>query len=120
TGAWWSLPLLLGGRRALLGGGLAGGGAAGGGLLRRGLGGLLGEQVVGALGGDRLHGVVPAQRGVRRPVGDVRAEASVLDDHWLAAGRVLPELAQRRPGGLPAAALGLLVQLEGLLEGDLE
>ena len=107
--------------------------AALGGLLRRGLlaGGLLrgplhrtpgppvGQQLGGALVGDRQHVVALAQAGVGLAVGDVRAESAVLDHHRLARRRVGAQLAQRRRrGALPATAFRLGVDLQRLVERD--
>src|SRR5690606_34147816 len=108
----------LGGR--LLGRGLLRRRLLGGRLLRRGLGAALGQQLRGALVGDRLHLVALAQRGVGLPVGDVGAEPAVLDHHLLPGRRVGAEFAQRRGGGAAAALLGLGEELLGLLQGDRE
>ena len=78
----------------------------------------LGEQLGGALEGDRLDGVVLAQRGVVLAVGDVRAEAARLHHHRLAGDRVGAELLERRRGRGPAALLGLGVDRQRLVEGD--
>ena len=109
-----SFERLLGGRL------LAGGGLAGGRLLRgRAAGPAVGQQLGGALVGERLDLVALAQRRVGLAVGDVRAEPAVLDHHRLAGGRVGAQLAQRRGGrrGAPAALLGLGVDLQRLVEG---
>ena len=80
----------------------------------------LGEQLGGALEGDRLDGVVLAEGGVVLAVGDVLAEAAGLHDHRLPGDRVVAELLQRRRGGGPAALLGLGVDRQRLVEGDRE
>src|SRR6476646_1279886 len=84
---------------------------------RRTLGALLGEQLVAPLGGDGRRVVVLAERRVRLAVGDVRAEAAVLDDDGLAADGVGAELLERRRRRGPPALLGLGVDRERLVEG---
>ena len=66
----------------------------------------LGEELDRALERERLDVVAAPQARVRLAVGDVRAEAAVLDDDRLAADGVRAELAQRRRA--PAAAAPLL------------
>jgi hypothetical protein len=53
-------------------------------------------------------------------VGDVRAEPAVLDDDRPPRHGVVAELGQRRLGRGPPALLGLRVDRERLLEGDVE
>src|SRR5690606_19353418 len=60
--------------------------------LGRPLGALVGEQLHGAVEVDALDGLATRDRGVRLPVGDVRAEAAVADADRLAAGGVGVEL----------------------------
>ena len=74
-----------------------------------------------ALGGDRLGLVVLAQRRVGLAVGDVGAEPAVLDHDRLAAdtGSAPSSLQRRRRRGA-AALLGLGVDRQRLLEGDVE
>lgn len=85
----------LGGRRLLLG-------RLAGRLLRRlarqrrTLGALLGEQLEAALGGDLLRVVVAAQGRVRLPIGDIGAEAALLDDDRALRDRVCAQLGERR------------------------
>src|SRR5690606_13157888 len=95
-------------------------GAAGGGLLRRSLGALLGELLDRDLLRDLLDLLRRSQRHVGGAVGDVRAEAAVLDDDRLLRGRVRAELLERGLRRGAAAGLGLGVDLLGLLEGDRE
>src|SRR6188472_3291760 len=90
------------------------------GLLDRPAGPLVGEQLVAALGADLLRVVVLAQRRVGLAVGDVGPEPTVLDHHRLARHGVGAQLGQRRLGGRSPALLGLGVDRQGLLEGDLE
>ena len=59
-----------------------------------------------------------AQRGVGRAVGDVRAEAAVLDHHREPGRRVVADLAQRRLDRAATALLGLREQRQRLLERD--
>src|SRR6266508_3514775 len=102
----------------LFGGGLLGGALAGRG---RALGAALGQQLSGALDGDLLHRVAPAQRRVGLAVGDVRAEPAFLDHHGLVRRRVVAQLPQRRGGGRPATpGLGLREQGQRLVEGHSE
>src|SRR5664280_1710477 len=78
----------------LLGGGLLGGGLLGGGLLGRGLlggplashrasGAFLCQQLCPTFRGDRLRLVILAQGCVGFAVGDIRADAALLDHHRL-------------------------------------
>src|SRR5690606_2083599 len=112
---------LLGGalRRRLLGRGLLRG-RTGRRLLRRGLGPAVGQEFGGALHRDRLHVVALAQGGVALPVGDVGAEAALLDHHGPAGLGVRAEFPQRRRRGAAAPLLRLREQLPGLLDGDRE
>ena len=64
--------------------------------LDRAAGAAVGEQLGGALVGDRQHVVTLAQARVGLAVGDVRTEPAVLDHHRLAGRRVGAQLAQRR------------------------
>src|SRR5215218_4254939 len=89
------------------------------GLLGRTASALIGEQLGGALEGDRLRVVVLAQGRVDVAVGDVRAEPALLDEHRLPGRRVGTELAQRGLG-LAAAALGLGVDLQRVVERQVE
>ena len=89
-------------------------------LLRRGpLGALVREQLLGALEVDRLDLLAARDRRVRLAVGDVRAEAAVLDPDRLAAHRVGVELLQRGRGAT-GAVLRLREQLErpGQVDGE--
>src|SRR6266545_4496948 len=105
-------------RRGLFGGRLLGGALAGRG---RALGAALGQQLSGALDGDLLDRVAPAQRRVGLAVGDVRAEPAFLDHHGLVRRRVVAQLPQRRGGGRPATpGLGLREQGQRLVEGHSE
>src|SRR5699024_3537107 len=97
-----------------------GGGALGGRLLGRPLRALLGELLDRDLLGDLLDLLGRAQRDVRGAVGDVRAEAAVLDHDRLLAGGIRAELLERGLGGGPAPGLGLGVDLLRLLQGDRE
>ncbi len=102
--------------RLLLGGGLLLGRL----LLRRaGVAADL-EQLGRPLVGDGLDLVALAQRGVGLAVGDVEAEAAVLEHHGLARHGVDAELAQGCRGGLAPALLGLGQDLErpGQLDGE--
>src|SRR5215218_3243670 len=84
--------------RRLLGGRLLGGGLLrrlARGLLGRTASALVGEQLGGAFQGDRLRVVVLAQGRVDLAVGDIRAEAALLDEHRLPGRRVGTQLAQR-------------------------
>ena len=109
------LALLRGPLRGRLAGGLLGR------PLHRAAGAPVGQQLGGALVGDRQHVVALAQARVGLAVGDVGPESAVLDHHRLARRRVVAQLAQRRRrGALPAAAFGLGVDLQRLLEGDVE
>ena len=108
-------------------------GLLGGPLLRRRLLGRLlvaldraprasvGEQLRGALVGQRHHVVTLAQAGVRLTVGDVGPEPAVLDHHRLLRRGVVAQFTQRRRrSALSTTAFGLRVDLQRLVEGDVE
>src|SRR4029079_19669785 len=85
-------------------------------ILRGRRGTLLYEQLDRLLAGDRLGRQVARQGPVGDPVGDVRAEPALLDHDRLLGGRVVAQLTQRRRRGGTAAALGLRVDRQRLLE----
>src|SRR3954463_9238973 len=67
-------------------------------LLRRPAIPALLDQGVGALGGDRVHGVPGPEGRVRLAVRDVGAEATVLEHDRLAADGVVAQLLEGRSG----------------------
>ena len=86
-------------------------------LHRRPRGAAVGEQLGGALDGDRL-GLVPlAQRRVRRPVGHVGPEATRAHDDRRGGLGVVAELPERRGRGPAPARLGLREERQRLVEG---
>ena len=91
-----------------------------GGLLGGTLGAALGEELGGALDGDRVDRVLLAEGGVVLAVGDVLPEAALLDHDRRTGDGVGAELLERRGGGGTAALLGLGVDRERLVEGDVE
>ena len=85
-------------------------------LLGRGRCALLHEQLDRLLARDRLGCQVARQGPVGDAVGDVGAEASLLDGDRLLGRRVVAQLPQRRSGRGAAATLGLGVDGQRLVE----
>src|SRR5712691_2772826 len=83
-------------------------------FLRRPALAALPDQVVGPLGSDPVDRISSPQGGVRLAVGDIGAEATVLEDDRLPAHRVVAELAEGR-SGRAAAALPRLGELRDRL-----
>ena len=85
---------------------------------RRARGPAIGEQLGGALDGDRLGLVALAQRGVGGAVGHVGPESARAHHDRRRGLGVLAQLPERRRRARPAARLGLGEQSQRLVEGD--
>src|SRR5699024_1022067 len=107
--------------RILCRGPFRGGLLCGGLLLGRRRGAAIREELVRPRFGKGGHLIALTQGRVRRHVRHVGAEAGILDADWIARLPHVTELRERWARRHPAApALGLRVDLEGLVQGDLE
>src|SRR3954447_26463270 len=72
-------------------------------LLRRPAVPALLDQGVGALGGDRVHGVPGPEGRVRLAIGHIGTKTPFLEDDRLAADRIVAQLLERRSSRATAA-----------------